>query len=525
MTNRKTTKRAIIASVMAMILCFAMFVGTTYAWFTDSVTSTGNKVVAGTLKVDLELKSHDDNSYNSIKDTQAPIFYYDNWEPGYIDSQILKIENEGSLALKWYAKFVSDYELSALANVIDVYVYESATDFAFPGRDLTGYTKVGTVKEFVNTIETTTKGTLAPKAANYTELTDTSVYAGMPSEMYLGIALKMQETAGNEYQGMSLCGDFDILILATQETAEIDTIDNQYDAGAEFDEFVVRNVSTEAQLADVLSDTTKESPVVVNLKSDVTINTAINVVGDVTINMAQSTMEAATATVNRPFVVTSDSSLTINNMANDDDIVVGAYGLAKLSGATNAKLTLNGGNYVANTDNGSLISAQSNCSNVDITLNNVNYTDLADDGHALFIKTPNVANLTVNGGTYTAQLGFTYSATGLASFNGVTVVTNGNSALAQYGQATFENSTFISGDSVVPGQGTPGAGVWVGYGANVKVINCDFQGTAPYAGGLLPGSLDPDGFLTVTDCTGNDNWVFYGAATGTMVIDGTEYNA
>ncbi|MBO7187308.1 MAG: hypothetical protein J6V68_02820 [Clostridia bacterium] len=509
MANKKTTKRAILASVIAMVLCLAMFVGTTYAWFTDSVTSTGNKIVAGTLKIDLELYDVETDSFNSIKDTQAPIFNYDNWEPTYTDVKVLKIDNEGSLALKWYAKFVSDYELSALANVIQVYV--NPTDaFEYPAErnDIYSWQHVGTVKDFVNTIETTTYGVLA---------------AG--ESKYLGIALVMDAEAGNEYQGMSLAGNFDILILATQVTAETDIFDDQYDKDAEFDEFVVRNVSTEAQLADVLSDTTKESPVVVNLKSDITVNTTINVVGDVTINMAQSTMEAATATVNRAFVVTDNSSLTINNMANTDPIVVGNWGLAKLSGATNAKITLNGGNYVANTVNGSFISAQGNCSNVDITLNNVTYTDLSNDGYALYVTTPNVANVIVNGGTYTAQYGFAYAATGLASFNGVTVVSNGFSAIAQYGQATFENCTFVTGDSVVPSQGTPGAGVWAAYGANVKVIGCDFQGTAQYAGGLLPGTLNPDGYLTVTDCTGNDNWVFFGAATGTMVIDGTEYNA
>lgn len=524
MTNKKTTKRAIIASVMAMILCFAMFVGTTYAWFTDSVTSTGNKVVAGTLKVDLELKSHLDDSYTSIKDTQAPIFYYDNWEPGYIDSQILKIENEGSLALKWYAKFVSDYELSALANVIDVYVYESATDFAFPGRDLAGYTKVGTVKEFVNTIETTTKGTLAPKTANYTELNHTD-YTGMPSEMYLGIALKMQETAGNEYQGMSLCGDFDILILATQETAEIDTIDNQYDAGAEFDEFVVRNVSTEAQLADVLSDTTKESPVVVNLKSDVTLNSNINVVGDVTINLADNNMDA-TLNAARPFVMTDGSSLVINNMANDDDIVVGAYGLVNVpADAEDVVVTLNEGDYVANTDNGAFIKVRSGSKDVVVTLNNVNYTDAADDGFAAYLEGENV-NLTVNGGTYNANSGFAYGSDGVVSLKGVTINVNGVGAQVNRGQITVEDCNFTYGDFVVPNQGTPSGGVLIGYGANVKVINCDFQGSsAGYAYGILPGSDAPDGYLTVTDCTGNNNWCFYGAATGIIVIDGTEYNA
>ena len=90
------------------------------------------------------------------------------WEPGYTDVKILKIENEGSLALKWMAKFVSDSEISKLAEVIDVYVCPSATELAYPaGRELDGYTKVGTVEDFVNTIEETTKGNLAAEEVAY----------------------------------------------------------------------------------------------------------------------------------------------------------------------------------------------------------------------------------------------------------------------------------------------------------------------------------------------------------------------
>jgi len=524
MTNKKTTKRAIIASVMAMILCFAMFVGTTYAWFTDSVTSTGNKVVAGTLKIDLELKDAKTNTYSSIKDTQAPIFNYDNWEPGYTDVKILKIENEGSLALKWYAKFVSDYELSALANVIQVYVNPQPADFAYPTDRATvqGWQHAGTVKQFVNTIETTTYGSLAPSVPS---MTDSAVYAGLQSVQYLGIALVMDVDAGNEYQGMSLCGDFDILILATQETAEIDSFDKNYDAGAEFDEFVVRNVSTEAQLADVLSDTTKESPVVVNLKSDVTLNSNINVVGDVTINLADNNMDA-TLNAARPFVMTDGSSLVINNMANDDDIVVGAYGLVNVpADAEDVVVTLNEGDYVANTDKGAFIKVREGAKDVVVTLNNVNYTDAADDGFAAYIEGENV-DLTVNGGVYNANCGFAYGSDGVVSLKGVTINVNGVGAQVNVGQVTIEDCNFTYGDFVIPNEGTPSGGVLIGYGANVKVINCDFQGSsAGYAYGILPGTLDPDGFLTVTDCTGNDNWCFYGAATGTIVIDGTEYNA
>lgn len=220
MTKTRSTKRAMLASALALLVCITMLVGSTFAWFTDSVTSANNKIQAGTLKIDLEMLDETTGNWSSIKNEKTAIFNYDLWEPGYTAVRILKIENEGSLALKWMAKFVSTYQLSELANVIDVYVLPSATELAYPvDRDLTAYTPVGTIADFVNTIEDTTNGTLE---------------AGEVA--YLGIALKMQETAGNEYQGMDLGGAFDIQILATQYTSEADSFNNQYDAGAEFDD-------------------------------------------------------------------------------------------------------------------------------------------------------------------------------------------------------------------------------------------------------------------------------------------------
>ena len=75
-----------------------------------------------------------------------------------------KIENEGTLALKWKAMFISanaPAPLSDLAKVIDVYVLPSETELTMPAdRNLADYTKVGTVAEFVNTIGETTKGGL-----------------------------------------------------------------------------------------------------------------------------------------------------------------------------------------------------------------------------------------------------------------------------------------------------------------------------------------------------------------------------
>ena len=245
MTNVKATKKALFMSILPLLLCFTMLMGATFAWFTDTVTSSNNKIVAGTLKVDLELLDKESGSWGSIKDSKAPIFDYDNWEPGYVDVKVLKIENEGSLALKWFAKFVSEVELSKIANVIEVYVLPSENEIGYPAnRNIDGYTYVGTAAEFINTIEDTTHGTLeAGKAA------------------YLGIALKMQESAGNEYQGMDLGGAFDITVLATQLTYEEDSFGNDYDADATYaitdaDDLAKvlaegKNASLESNLSDV----------------------------------------------------------------------------------------------------------------------------------------------------------------------------------------------------------------------------------------------------------------------------------
>ena len=217
MTNRHSTKHALLTSIMALMLCFTMLLGTTYAWFTDSVTSKGNKIQAGTLKVDLELYNAESRTYSSIKESKAAVFTYDKWEPGYTDVKLFKVENEGTLALKWKATFASTNELSALANVIDVYVCPSATELTMPAdRNLAGYTYAGTLATFINRLEIDTVGTLKPGEV-----------------AYLGIALKMQETAGNTYQNMEL-GAFDICILATQLNYEEDSIDADYDVDAKF---------------------------------------------------------------------------------------------------------------------------------------------------------------------------------------------------------------------------------------------------------------------------------------------------
>lgn len=53
MTNPKQTKRALLMSLLSLLLCCAMLIGSTFAWFTDSVTSGNNKIIAGNLDIEL----------------------------------------------------------------------------------------------------------------------------------------------------------------------------------------------------------------------------------------------------------------------------------------------------------------------------------------------------------------------------------------------------------------------------------------------------------------------------------------
>ncbi|MBQ8850636.1 MAG: hypothetical protein IJ011_09920, partial [Clostridia bacterium] len=102
MTNKKSTKRALIASVISLLLCFTMLMGTTYAWFTDSVTSANNIIKTGNLDVELYWTSTPDDEDSWAKvDDETNVFTETLWEPGHAEVVYLKVVNEGSLALKY----------------------------------------------------------------------------------------------------------------------------------------------------------------------------------------------------------------------------------------------------------------------------------------------------------------------------------------------------------------------------------------------------------------------------------------
>ena len=260
----KITRRTKLL-VVALALCITTMVGSTFAWFTDSVESNGNKIEAGTLE--LKLYQKQDDGWKDISDSTEPLFNYNLWEPGYAVWQGLKIENAGTLALKWKATFVMDGEISKLADVIDVYVRHSAEkptrddipanpQDTYPTNQNSEWWYDGTLREFINNAETNTYGKLAGK-----------------EKQEMSLVLKMREEAGNEYQGLSL-GNFDLKIIATQDVVENDSFGNDYDADATYPKIGEVDVYSEADLKSV-----KEGGIA-NIRKDIDLTEAVTLPAD-----------------------------------------------------------------------------------------------------------------------------------------------------------------------------------------------------------------------------------------------------
>jgi len=295
-----STKSKLMASLLVLVLCVTAFFGSTYAWFTDEVVSSNNKIEAGTLDIDLEVLGTDNTTWTSIKDSHDPIFSYDKWEPGYTQAKILRVVNKGTLALQWKAMLQSSEQLTKLAEVIDVYVEPGITSYAGVDRNLTGWDKVGTLKQFILGIESTTTGTLNAKEPNATEYP----YAT------LGIAFKMQESAGNEYQGLSLGGNFDIKILATQLSAEDDSFGKDYD----YDSTYTDGISLK-----------QTAPVTVDANSLTTEPVTISLEGN-----ANSEVTAAVVTVPAGVKMAADVTKTTVSVEKGDKTVINSEGEAEL---------------------------------------------------------------------------------------------------------------------------------------------------------------------------------------------------
>ena len=237
MNTKKATKRALLTSVMALVMCIVMLVGTTFAWFTDTASTNVNKIVAGNLKVDIV----DENGNTLVEKNKELKFANLNevtkgedilWEPGcrYV-TEGFRIANNGNLALKWKAEINK-------GGAVDGKAAPTAKD----GKSL-----LDVIDFYV--VTSTAENAEAVAIENFTG----NLAKGEKSSVYY-IKGVMQTTAGNDYQDLTLEG-ITITVYATQDTVENDSFDNQYDKYAQYGERTVKNdalvKSTTGQYAGV----------------------------------------------------------------------------------------------------------------------------------------------------------------------------------------------------------------------------------------------------------------------------------
>ncbi len=196
MARSKTTKRALVASACATLMCIAMLIGTTFAWFTDTASTSVNKIQSGTLNVGLEMLTQDEGESTATwKTAEGKSIEFVKaadgsaqevlWEPGCTyELPKLRVVNNGNLALKYKVVITGINGDAELNKAIEWTIGDVALG------------------------------------------TEQHLLAGANSEFT--IKGHMKEEAGNEYQGKSIEG-ISITVYATQDTVEYDSYTNTYD--------------------------------------------------------------------------------------------------------------------------------------------------------------------------------------------------------------------------------------------------------------------------------------------------------
>ena len=325
MSIRKNWRTTLL--VLLITVTFTSVIGGTMAWFTDTVESNTNVIEAGTLDAELYSWNPETNSWDDA--SSGTIFNYRNWEPGYTQVRYVKISNVGTLAFDysmmiktetpWLVQddngdLVPTEEPYKLADVIDVYVVDAPcakdadgnpTDTPIP------YASFTAIKEAV------------PANTTIRNITDTAFNAVNGGRLNAGesvvlcVALNMQETAGNEYQGLSVGKGFALQVQAKQATVEEDAFGDQYDADAVYANLPSAIVVpfTAEELAQVNADYEPD------LQTAYTFRTAEDLSGMSTSELEEYAANHPFANWHADFVVSFDADVAADSMH-----LAGAYG-------------------------------------------------------------------------------------------------------------------------------------------------------------------------------------------------------
>ena len=334
MNNKRATKRALLTSVMALVMCVVMLVGTTFAWFTDTASTGVNKIQAGNLDVQLLMRDAS-SKYVNIGDSHQVIFGDANslvaqnnnqdtlWEPGKTQVAYLAVRNAGNLALKY----------NILLNVRDEGLI-GALDYAIvPQSKLSGenQTCTDTIASWVDA-----KGRTGAESGKLTAGTFTAAPNGCLDEIahdktntneteYFALVVHMDENAGNTYMNKSV--SIDMKVVATQAAAEFDSFNNQYDKDAPLD---FEPVATADELKAAAAAGKN-----VQLTQDVTLAEALTFDNEVTIDLNGKTLTTGLNS-NGYSLVTKENATIVNGTYKGTGSArgIGAYGNLNMRNVT-----------------------------------------------------------------------------------------------------------------------------------------------------------------------------------------------
>ena len=440
MTSSKSTKRALITSALAILMCAAMLIGTTFAWFTDTASTGVNKIVSGNLKVDIigaDSDSHIEKlNFTKAATTDAEAGAEILWEPGcrYL-TEGFRIANKGNLALKWKAQVNTGTTAANegnfdLLDVIDFYLVTKAADGTETETALDEFT--GNLKK--------------------TETSDVYYIKGV-----------MQTTAGNDYQGLTLDG-ISITVVATQDTVESDSFDNQYDKDAEYpilvttgDELQAIVSTATAPVNIVLTNSITTNNFVIPADKDVTLDlngrTVTNAGSHTILNKGHLTLTDSSADKSGQIISLKGNTAALRN--GDNAVCVVEGGTISRDGANGntwhvvenfGKMTFNGGKVVLKNGNGFAITNGWNYfdpgASTTHAVMEINALELDTDSSG--IKNCRYGDLTVNDVTVTSTGYWALSNDylGTAVINGGTLTSNSFKAVSNGAAMTVNGGTF-----------------------------------------------------------------------------------
>ena len=438
--SKNTTKRSLLASVFALVLCVAMLVGATFAWFTDTASTGVNKIVSGNLKVDI-IGANSDSHIEKLNFTKAAVTDAEAgaeilWEPGcrYL-TEGFRIANKGNLALKWKAQVntgttVANEGNFDLLDVIDFYLVTKAADGTETETALDVFT--GNLKK--------------------TETSDVYYIKGV-----------MQTTAGNDYQGLTLDG-ISITVVATQDTVENDSFNNQYDKDAEYpilvttgDELQATVNNATAPVNIVLANSITTNNFVIPADKDVTLDlngrTVTNAGSHTILNKGHLTLTDSSTDKSGQIISLKGNTAALRN--GDNAVCVVEGGTISRDGANGntwhvvenfGKMTFNGGKVVLKNGNGFAITNGWNYfdpgASTTHAVMEINALELDTDSSG--IKNCRYGDLTVNDVTVTSAGYWALSNDylGTAVINGGTLTSNSFKAVSNGAAMTVNGGTF-----------------------------------------------------------------------------------